>query len=324
MIRLIRWLLLVSIMSLLALQIGSLSTAAQAATAKKKIVLIAGPKSHGYGAHEHYAGCVLLGKCLERGMPGVETVVVKDGWPKDPTILDGADAVVVFSDGGGGHPIKPHLDKVQKLMDQGVGLACLHYAVEVPKGRPGDCLKSWIGGYFETFWSVNPHWTAHFQELPKHPITRGVRPFSISDEWYYHMRFADDLKGVTPVLTAVPPDSTRDGPDDPHGGNPTVRARRGIPEHVAWAYVRANGGRGFGFTGGHWHWSWASDSFRTLVLNGIAWTAGLEIPAQGVPSKTPSFAELEANQDYPQPADFDRQHWEAEIAKWKNERAEAR
>src|SRR4030065_964920 len=117
------------------------------------------------------------------------------------------------------------------------------------------------------------------------------------------------------VQNSVPSVSSRENSDDPHGVNPTVRARRGIPEHVAWAYVRANGGRGFGFTGGHWHWSWASDSFRTLVLNGIAWTAGLEIPAQGVPSKTPSFAEREENPDYPQPADFDRQHWEAEIAK---------
>ena len=50
-------------------------------------------------------------------------------------------------DGGGGHPIiqKDHLDKIQKLMDKGVGLVCLHYAVEVPKGTPGDKFLDWIG-----------------------------------------------------------------------------------------------------------------------------------------------------------------------------------
>ena len=68
-----------------------------------------------------------------------------------------------------------------------------------------------------------------------------------------------------------------------------------MPEHVAWAYERPDGGRGFGFTGGHWHWNWASDSFRKVVLNGIAWTAGLDVPPDGVPSKTPTYEELEVN-----------------------------
>ena len=53
----------------------------------------------------------------------------------------------------------PHLAK------QGVGIVCLHYGVEVPKGEAGDKFLDWIGGYFETDWSVNPHWTANFKEL---------------------------------------------------------------------------------------------------------------------------------------------------------------
>ena len=75
---------------------------------------------------------------------------------------------------------------------------------------------------------------------------------------------------------------------------------------MAWARVRPDGGRGFGFTGCHSHWSWASDDFRTIVLNGIAWVAKLNIPPGGVPSKTPTLEALEANQDKPQPKDFDR------------------
>ena len=66
---------------------------------------------------------------------------------------------------------------------------------------------------------------------------------------------------------------------------------------MAWAYQRPDGGRGFGFTGGHYHWNWGSDGFRTVVLNGIVWTAGLEVPAGGVPSKTPTFEELLQNLD---------------------------
>jgi len=284
---------------------------------KKKIVLIAGPKSHGYGAHEHNAGCLLLAKCLNENVPGVHAAVYRNGWPEDPAAFDNADAIVIFADGGGRHPAMKHLQELDKLMKKGVGLACLHYAVEIPKGEPGDYLKKWIGGYFETHWSVNPHWTAEFKSLPKHPITQGVKPFAIEDEWYCHMRFLDDMEGVTPVLSAVPPDSTRQRPDGPHSNNPTYRARSGQAEHLAWACQRPDGGRGFGFTGGHWHWSWANDNFRTLVLNSIVWVAGLDIPPGGVPSKTPAFEELEANQDFSQPKNFDKKRWETLMEEWR-------
>jgi len=283
---------------------------------KKKIVLIAGRKSHGYGAHEHHAGCLLLAKWLNSSGLPVEAVVYQNGWPQDAKALDGAASIVIFSDGGGGHPIIPHLEEVGKLIKQGVGLACLHYAVEVPKGTPGDLLKEWIGGYFETFWSVNPHWRAEFKELPKHPVANGVKPFFMDDEWYYHMRFKDNMEGVTPILTAVPPDSTRERGDGAHSGNPTVRARKGMPEHVGWVVERGDGGRGFGFTGGHWHWSWACDSFRTVVLNGIVWTAGLEVPGGGVPSRRPTLDELKANQDYEPRANFDYGRIEKLIEEW--------
>lgn len=287
------------------------------ASAKKKIVLIAGRASHGYFSHTHYAGCVLLAKALNENVPGVEAIVVRDGWPKEPAILDDAAAVVLFSDGGGGNPILPHLEHVQRLMDKGVGLALLHYAVEAPKEKAGKQLLDWTGGYFEAFWSVNPTWTARFDKFPEHPITRGVKPFEILDEWYYHMRFRENMEGVTPILSAVPPDSTRERPDGPHSGNPTVRSRKGMAEHLAWARQRPDGGRGFGFTGGHFHYNWANDSFRTVVLNAIIWVAGLDVPAGGVRSKTPTLEELEANQDYPPPKQFDRRHVEEILKKWK-------
>jgi hypothetical protein len=93
------------------------------------------------------------------------------------------------------------------------------------------------------------------------------------------MRFQD--KNVTPILSAVPPDSTREKPDDAHGGNPAVRARKGMSEVVAWAYERPDGGRGFGFTGGHYHKNWGNENVRRLVLNAIVWIAKGEVPADG-------------------------------------------
>jgi len=258
---------------------------------KRTLVFIAGPSSHGYGTHEHYAGFALLGRYLEKNVPGLRTVIHR-GWPKEDGAFADADAVAINCDGSEGHLIVPHLDQVAALMKRGVGLALLHYATVVPKGDAGDRVRRWIGGCFETGWSVNPTWVAEFKRLPAHPITRGVRPFAIRDEWYYHMRFVDGMEGVAPILTAVPPDVTRRGKDGPYSGNPHVRARMGRPEHVAWARERPDGGRGFGFTGLHWHWNLAHDDFRRLLLNALVWVAGGEVPEGGVPSERPNLDEL--------------------------------
>jgi len=264
---------------------------------RKKLVLVAGRPSHASGAHEFNAGCLLLQKCLSK-VPSVEVAVYHNGWPADPTAYDNADAIVLFMDGGAGHPVirRNRLAEIDHLTKQGVGLACLHYAVEVTKEKGGPEMLNWIGGYFETNWSVNPHWVGKFTSFPKHPITNGVKPFEINDEWYYHMRFQKDMKGVTPVLTAIPPASTLSRPDGPHSNNPYVRAEKGKPQHVAWAYERPDGGRGFGFTGAHYHSNWGNDNFRKLVLNALVWVAGAKVPPEGI-SCTVGEEDLQANLD---------------------------
>ncbi|MBI4585609.1 MAG: ThuA domain-containing protein [Planctomycetes bacterium] len=271
---------------------------------KKKIVLVAGRPSHGPGEHEHNAGCLLLAKCLNESAPAVLAAVYQNGWPKDPTAFDNADGVVMYCDGGRGHMALPHLAEVEALSRKGAGVACLHYGVEPaddqfekPNGRKE--FLDWIGGYFETRWSVNPHWTAEFKALPDHPVARGVKPFKVNDEWYFFMRFRPEMKGVTPILSAVAPPETMSRPDGTHSGNPHVResVKRGDPQVVAWTAERAGGGRGFGFTGGHFHRNWGDEDFRKLVLNALLWISGAEVPANGVESKPPSPEELKANLD---------------------------
>jgi type 1 glutamine amidotransferase len=267
--------------------------------AKKKVVFVAGRRSHGFGSHDHKAGCMLLAKRLNQSGLPIEAVVVENGWPADNGVFEGAAAIIVYADGGNGHPANPHLDYIQSLMDKGVGFGAIHYGVEVPKGKSGDKFLQWIGGYFETYWSVNPHWIADFKQIPSHAVTRGVKPFKTNDEWYYHMRFRDGMKGVMPILTAIPPDATRgkEGANDAHGGNPHVQARKGQPEHTLWVAEREGGGRGFGTTGGHWHWNWVQDDWRTLVLNSVCWIAKVEVPESGVPNKTPDVDEMLSNHD---------------------------
>lgn len=258
------------------------------AAEKKTAVLIAGRPSHGPGDHEHNAGVLLFAKCLKQSVPDLNVITHLSGeWPS-PEELKSADTILIYADGGPGHPALQgdHLKQLQAETKRGAGLVCLHYAVEVPVDK-GTEFKEMLGGYFEPNWSVNPHWTADFKNLPKHPVTTGVKPFSTNDEWYYHMRFRDGMKGVTTILTDLPPSSTLTRPDGPHSGNPDVRKAiaNGEPQHVAWTVDRADGGRGFGFTGGHFHKGWGNDDQRKLVLNAILWTAKMDVPAHGVTSK---------------------------------------
>jgi type 1 glutamine amidotransferase len=284
----------------------TISIADESSTKEKLVVMIAGTPSHGYGAHEHYAGCRLLADVIHSGVKGVRCEVIQNGWPADDAILDKADCIVIYADGGGKHPALPHMDRLEKQIKRGAGFVCIHYAVEVPPGEKGDQFKEWLGGYFETNWSVNPHWVANFKTFPDHPVSRGVTSFSADDEWYFHMRFRDGMKGITPVLSDIAPESTMSRKDGLHSGNPHVRKAVADkqPQHVAWAYQRDDGGRSFGFTGGHNHWNWSKPSMQRIVANAILWTAKAEVPRSGIPCGPKGLEELKANQDYPVPEKF--------------------
>lgn len=279
-----------------------LALAATSHAADKKVLLIAGPPSHGPGFHEHHAGVLLLQKCLA-GTSGLKTTVF-NGWPVDPAAFAGADAIIIFSDGGVKHIAlqNDRLAVLDQATARGAGLGFLHYAVEPTKEKGQAEFLRWVGGAFETHWSVNPHWDAAFTALPNHPVTRGVKPFTLRDEWYFHLRFVDGTPGVTPLLTAKPDASTTTRPDGAHSGNPAMRAAvaRGEPQTVAWSFTRPDGGRGFGLTGAHYHSNWGNESFRRLVLNAILWLAKMEVPPDGVASSV-TAADLAANLDPVEP-----------------------
>lgn len=256
----------------------------------KRILLVAGRKSHGPGDHEFFAGTAILMNLLKQ-TPGVWPIMARDGWPKNEKLFDTADCVVMYMDGGSGHPAiqKPERTAlIQKQLDRGAGWVNLHYAVEYP-AKVGKTVQNWMGGYYETGFSTNPHWSAEIRSLPKHPITRGVKPFTLEDEWYFNMRFADDLKGITPILQALPPDDRR--------RTPAAKARAGQIETMAWAFERAGGGRSFGFTGGHFHRNWADEDFRRVVVNAVLWCTKIEVPEGGAKVEF-NPADLNKNLDF--------------------------
>ena len=290
---------------------GADQIAAAKQGAVKQIVLLAGRPSHPAGMHEFRAGTMLLQKALS-GVPGINVQVFTGGWPRtknaegadvdDNAPLERADAILLFSDGGGGNPaIQGERIKVlDALAAKGVGLGFAHYAVEVPAGPPADAMNRWIGGSYESKFSVNPMWAPDFQKFPDHPVTRGVKPFATHDEWYFNMRWTADeaqKKRITPILTATPSDDVRDGPYvSPRGPYEHIVKDSGKVETMMWVIERADGGRGFGFTGGHTHNHWGDPNQRKVMLNALLWLAKMNVPAGGVVDKI-TEADLPQNLD---------------------------
>ena len=255
------------------------------------VLFVAGEPSHGPGEHRFPTGSRLLADALAASGLKLRTAVVQ-GWPEPARIAEAA-SLVLFSDGLERHVARDQADALRRHVAAGRGLAVLHFALEPAPGDLADALLALLGGRFEADWSVNPVWRPPVVLLAAHEVTRGVRPFSVEDEWYYHLRLSPR---VVPVLQAQPTLATL-GQDGPRSGNAAVRAAvtRGEPQTLAWVHTAA-GARTFGFTGGHFHRNWWEMNFRTLVLNALVWTAGIAVPAAGVASSldpAPKYATVD-------------------------------
>ncbi|MBI5771494.1 MAG: ThuA domain-containing protein [Verrucomicrobia bacterium] len=258
-----------------------------------KIVLLAGGPSSKAMAHEYFAGSALLLDWLKQ-QPGVWPVLVRD-WPKNERVLEGAKCVVYYGDGGGKQPFASpeRWAKLSQLLDGGAGFVLLHQAMDFPAGPDGAKIKGWLGGVFHSDIGSRGHWDMEFTNIPTHEVTRGVKPFAApADGWLYNLHFAD--QGVVPLLVGAVPDKSRSTAD--------AKKYPGREEVIAWAYTRPDGGRGFSFTGADLHKSWAYPSQRTLVLNGILWSARLPVPADGVQVSLDPAA-LELNLDDKRPSE---------------------
>lgn len=296
--KILRRLLLLALPAiLLAMHVGR-SDAEESVAKKRTLVLMAGRPSHPPRMHEFNAGVKLLAKCLA-DVDGLEVRVLQNGWPKDESVLQDADAIIFYMDGGGGHEAVQENGRRLKLIDQwaarGIGLGFMHFGVEVVPDQAGGEFKRWIGGHYEHMHSCNPIWEPSFARFPDHEITRGVKPFTVKDEWYFNMRFVSDMAGneparveglrFVPILVAAPSDDVRNGPYVyPPGPYEHIQAAKGRAETMMWAVERPDGGRGFGFTGGHYHDNWGNDEFRKVVLNALLWVSKVDVPPGGVES----------------------------------------
>jgi type 1 glutamine amidotransferase len=222
-----------------------------------KILLIGKDRDHALSQHEYLSDCAILAKCL-RQTKGVEAEV-SNGWPRDPAKLQGVKAVV-FNTRMGGSVLFDPLVKAQaeRLLKQGIGLTAIHWGTGAD-AKTGEAWLNALGGWFnaDLFSRYLVRTTRLLQADPKHPICFGWKEYDLREEYYIKLKF---LPGATPILKVK-----IDKEEYP----------------FAWVYTRPDGGRSFGFLGGHFHDNFANEAFRRSIVNGILWTARVEVPPEG-------------------------------------------
>ena len=236
--------------------------ASAADAAKAKVLFIGKDPDHPYGAHMYMHTCGVLAKCVEL-TPGIETVV-SNGWPKDPAVLAGVKAIVVYTNPAAEFLLDgAHGDQVEKLLKSGVGLVTIHWASSVNKNnfeRLGPRWLSYLGGTWVSNVGLSAGASTLKQLAPDHPICRGWKEYTISDEYYMNPTIGDK---ATPMLQVTE-----------KGGKAVI---------VGWAFERENGGRSFGTTLGHPYKNFQIEPFRRMIVNAILWSAHVAVPKDGAP-----------------------------------------
>lgn len=226
-----------------------------------KILFIGHEADHPHGSHMYLHTCGVLAKCAVL-TPGVETII-SDGWPADPKKLEGVKAIVIYTspaaelllDGG-------HRGEVDRLLRSGVGLVTIHWASTVKKEnleRLGPAWLSYLGGTWVSNVGLSFGKSPLRQLDLDHPICRGWEEYEIEDEFYLN----PTIDKARPLLQ--------------------VRDKSGKDVIVGWTFEREGGGRSFATTLGHPYKNFQDERFRRMIVNGILWTAKLEVPVDGAP-----------------------------------------
>ncbi|MGB0578456.1 MAG: ThuA domain-containing protein [Limisphaerales bacterium] len=262
------------------------------------VMIVVGPSNHAPGSHEVKAGGRLIAHVLKnaKNVNGINTRVFYE-WPKDEAIHERADTVVFIGDQFPAERLpnaKSAMADLTKMVARGCGIVCVHYATGLGASHVAEDgehpLLHWTGGYFATRCQHHQSVARIFDATIKpaatgHPVMRGWTTFKIRDEPYTKNYFG--AKGLAPGVYSFA--TAQYPPNDPR------------TEIIAWGIQRKDGGRGMGVTMPHFYRNWSNDSLRKFIMNGIVWSAGLDVPKNGVITPDPDLAKFEPESIDPKP-----------------------
>jgi hypothetical protein len=278
--------------------LGSFPEAVSAET--KKILFLAGPRDHGApGRHEYELDLRTLAESFDKAsnLGDVSTQVIVGRIPRDLAPLQDASVLVINSSSDRAadeiHPLFPpdpttnhhgydaettaYLEALDDLIKRRkIGVVVLHYALWAENWAAREYYMNWLGGLWVQIGSKNPvdEWSMTFED-ERHPILRGVKPWTYRDEVFCRFLLPSDPRR-TNLLLATPKED---------------RAAIG-PQIASWAYQRDDGGRGFVFGGADFRDNLAREDYRRFLMNGIAWAAHIDIPSEGLQSPTPDVSKV--------------------------------
>ncbi|MEM7390990.1 MAG: hypothetical protein AAF492_01480 [Verrucomicrobiota bacterium] len=172
---------------------------------QKEILIIYSKSTHGAGQHRNTEVAHLIKQKIERSRYASQfNVTLSYHAPKDKTIIDRADLIIISSDGGTGHALMAEKkdavtdmeDLDARLKKNKAGLIVIHWATDSPKARNFSLTKTcevnnpimhrWIGAYYA--WGNCRSWTEKFpiKDLAvntSHPVGNGLpETFKMQDE----------------------------------------------------------------------------------------------------------------------------------------------
>jgi type 1 glutamine amidotransferase len=271
------------------------SSHAQAAAAGKKIIFLAGPKEHGApGRHEYEKDLRELAWQIENStnLKGLTTEVIVGKPPRDISVYE--DAAVIVIDGNGawlkretgmlfqqdqdtdGRKYDAETTEFLARLDElvkskHIGVVVYHYTMWVDNWAGRNLFLDWLGGIWIPYASHNPVDTWAVKPIGgKHPVLRGVKPWSMREEMYSRYFLFDNPKR-TELLSGTP-----------------AKPANGAAGPISWAYERPDGGRSIVWGGADFHDNMhLIPDYRRFLVNGIVWAAQVEVPAGGVSAPPP-------------------------------------
>jgi len=252
-------------MSIFCLLVSTTAFAADAVTNKKVLLLSQSPDGHPPMTHEYAAGLRIVEKCLE-SVSGiaVKHVNADSPWAEGPELIRDADCIVMFLSEGARwtHEDPRRIEAFAQLAARGGAFLTLHSGMGTNEAR-------YIDGYLKLFGGCHGGPDRKYKVLDAnvtiatrdHPITRGIENFAIHEEFYYELKLAPAGNQLKPILQTEIDGKT---------------------ETIAWAWQRGDGGRSFGFSGGHFHENWGRVEYRRLMTQAVLWSLDLPILEAGV------------------------------------------
>lgn len=277
-----------------------LGSIAPAEAADTKVLFLAGPRDHGGpGRHEYERDLRTLAQSFERStnLPGVTTQLLVGALPRDLEAVKDA-AVIVINSSSDRHEAETHplfppnpstngrgydaettafLKQLDELIKKNkIGVVIFHYSLWAENWAARQFHLGWTGGLWVQGGSKNPvdEWSMSFENR-KHPILRGVKPWTFRDEVFCRFFLPNDARRTNLLLATPKEDKVRIG-----------------PQIASWAYERDDGGRSFVFGGLDFRDNLVRDDYRKFLLNGITWAARMEVPKKGVDSPVPDVSDV--------------------------------